>query len=209
MGRGTELAGVDVIDGGLGARGLVTPRLMLRWIAPGDAAALSEYGAELLVRQKTETIPYPYDEATARDWIVQSEALRRAGMAYQFAVTEGVSGAFVGVAALSMVEGRVAVAELGYWLGRTFWGQGYGREAVGALVAFGRDILRLGSIKAVVHTENTASVSILRGQWFGETGFEVLDVPERGGARLMRRFSLDFVAMGDLHGIAAPNRQVA
>lgn len=192
---GSRLGCADIIDGGLGARRLVTPRLMLRWIVPGDAAALAEYGSEPLIRQKTETIPYPYDEAMARDWITQSEVLRRNGEAYRFAVIDGVTGAFVGVAALALVQENEGTAELGYWLGRPFWDRGYGREAVAALTAFGRDILKLCAIEALVYAENTASVSVLRGQGFAETEFEVHDVPERGGARLMRRFSLDFAAV--------------
>lgn len=183
---------VDIINGGLGTRQLVTPRLRLRWIGPQDVAALAEYGCEPLIRQKTETIPYPYDETMAGNWIAEADVLRRTGKAFRFAVTEGATAAFVGVSALALVPDRGGVAELGYWLGRPFWDKGYGREAVAALVAFGRDILKLHMIEAIVYAENTASVAVLRGQGFSEAAFEVRDVPQRGGARLVRRFCRDF-----------------
>jgi len=203
------LTSAGIINGGLGTRCLVTPRLRLRWIAPDDANELAKYGSEPLIRQKTETIPYPYDEAIARDWIVEADVLRRKGEAYRFAVTDAVTGAFVGVSALAMVAERDGVAELGYWLGRPFWDRGYGREAVAALVAFGCDILKLRSIEAIVYAENTASVSVLRGQGFAEAEFEVRDVPERGGARLVRRFSLDFASVDTEVAILTVNNRVA
>jgi 8-oxo-dGTP diphosphatase len=183
------LIGNSLIGGGLGSRGLFTPRLTLRWIAPCDAEQLSAFGGDPLVQQKTETIPHPYDVPAAHQWIDEAESMRTSGTAYRFAIEEKQNGGFVGVAALMML--KVGVAELGYWLGRPHWGQGFGREAVAATVAFGEDILRLHALQAVVYAENTASVAVLRGQGFHEVTYETIDVPERGGARLVRRFERD------------------
>jgi len=184
------LTRANIINGGLGSRRLATARLALRWIEPDDARALAQYGGDALIRQKTETIPEPYDEATARTWIAQSQSMRLKGSAFRFTVTDRVSGDFIGVCALAMIEGEEGVAELGYWLGRPFWDQGYGREAVTALIAFGRDVLRLKTIQAIVYAENTASVAVLGRLNFTESEYELIDVPERGGKRLVRRFTL-------------------
>lgn len=178
-----------LLGGGLGARSLFTPRLTLRWIASSDAERLSAFAGDPLLLQKTETIPYPYDVPAAHEWIDEAEGLRERGSAYRFAIEERSASAFVGVSALMMLD--QGVAELGYWLGRDFWGQGYGREAVAATVAFGADILKLQSIQAVVYSENTASVAVLRGLGFEEHAFETINVPERGGSRLVRRFVSD------------------
>jgi len=179
----------DLIAGGLGARSLFTPRLSLRWVAQSDAEQLSAFGGDPLVLQKTETIPYPYDVPAAHQWIDEAQDLRARGIAYRFSIEEKASGRFVGVAALMMLtEGT---AELGYWLGRPYWGQGFGRETVAATVAFGKDILRLRALQAVAYAENTASVAVLRGQGFTEVTYETIDVPERGGLRLVRRFVHD------------------
>ncbi len=184
-----SLRGGGLIAGGLGSRSLFTPRLTLRWIAQSDAEKLSAFGGDPLVQQKTETIPFPYDVPAAHQWIDEAEDLRARGVAYRFAIEEKASGCFVGVAALMMLKKETA--ELGYWLGRPYWGQGFGREAVTATVAFGKDILRLQRLQAVVYAENTASVAVLRGQGFSEATYETIDVPERGGARLVRRFERD------------------
>ncbi len=181
--------GSHLLGGGLGSRSLFTPRLTLRWIAQGDAERLSAFAADPLLLQKTETIPYPYDVPAAHQWIDESLDLRASGKAYRFAVEERAENRFVGVSALTMLDQNSA--ELGYWLGREHWGRGYGREAVAAVIAFGKDILKLRTIHAVVYSENTASVAVLRGHGFEEQAFETIDVPERGGARLVRRFVSD------------------
>ncbi|MCE7999330.1 MAG: GNAT family N-acetyltransferase [Rhodobiaceae bacterium] len=183
------VTGSGLPGGGLGARSLYTPRLSLRWIATSDAEQLSVFAGDPLLRQKTETIPHPYDVPAAHEWIDEAQNLRERGQAYRFAIEERSDQQFVGVSALMMLE--QGVAELGYWLGRDFWGQGFGREAVAATVAFGEDMLKLRSIQAVVYSENTASVSVLRGLGFEEHAFETINVPDRGGARLVRRFVAD------------------
>ncbi len=184
-----SLQGNNLLNGGLGARALFTPRLTLRWIGSSDAEALSGFAGDPLLRQKTETIPYPFDVPAAHQWIDEAGDLRSRGVAYRFAVEERATQKFVGVSALMMLAG--ARAELGYWLGPPFWGKGYGREAVAATVAFGADILKLRSVEAVVYSENTASVAVLRALGFEEHAYETINVPERGGARLIRRFVSD------------------
>lgn len=184
-----RVSSLSLLGGGLGPRSLFTQRLTLRWIATSDAEQLSAFAGDSLLRQKTETIPYPYDVPAAHEWIEEARSLRERGLAYRFAVEERSDQQFVGVSALMMLD--QGVAELGYWLGRDFWGQGFGREAVAATVAFGKDILKLRSIQAVVYSENTASVSVLRGLGFEEHAFETINVPDRGGARLVRRFVSD------------------
>ncbi len=196
-----------LLGGGLGARALFTPRLTLRWVGPTDAEALSAYAGDPVLLQKTETIPYPYDAPAARRWIDEADRLRAGGAGFRFAIEDRVAQTFVGVSALTMLGGESA--ELGYWLGREFWGQGFGREAVTATVAFGVDILKLKSIQAVVYSENTASVAVLRGLGFEEKGMETIDVPDRGGARLVRRFVSDLTKIEEPSNVVPLSNRVA
>jgi Acetyltransferase (GNAT) domain len=67
--------------------------------------------------------------------------------------------------------------EIVYALKRTAWGQGLGRELVGALVAYGFNTLRLTQIYATVAMQNTASLAVL-----ARLGFRHLrDINEEGG----------------------------
>jgi RimJ/RimL family protein N-acetyltransferase len=52
-------------------------------------------------------------------------------------------------------------AELGYWIGKPFWGRGYATEAARALVQYGFDTLGLHRIYARHLTRNPASGRVL------------------------------------------------
>lgn len=180
------MSGAQIIDGGIGGRGIYAPRLLLRWLAPEDADALTQFAGDPEIRRRTETIPHPYDFVAAQSWIEEGRGLRLADAAYRFAIIERRRNEFIGVSALT--RSSEGAAELGYWLGRPFWDRGYGREAVTATLAYGQDILGLTSVTAEVYSENTASVAVLRGHGFQQLGFETSHVPERGGQRLIARF---------------------
>ncbi|MNO23039.1 putative ribosomal N-acetyltransferase YdaF [compost metagenome] len=53
-------------------------------------------------------------------------------------------------------------AELGYWVGRPFWGQGYATEAAQKIVKFGFEGLRLDHIFAAAMTKNPASYKVMQ-----------------------------------------------
>ncbi|MCX6377364.1 MAG: GNAT family protein, partial [Armatimonadetes bacterium] len=52
-------------------------------------------------------------------------------------------------------------AEIGYWLGKPYWGQGYLSEAVAGMLEFGVMDLGLGSIHAYCFIRNPASLRVL------------------------------------------------
>jgi RimJ/RimL family protein N-acetyltransferase len=75
------------------------------------------------------------------------------------------TGAVIGHAGLQRLDGTDDV-ELGYYLGRPAWGQGYATEAARVCVAYGFETVGLRRIVAVVRTENDASRNVL-----GKLGF--------------------------------------
>lgn len=76
-------------------------------------------------------------------------------------VEVAATGAVIGHAGLQRLDGTDDV-ELGYYLGRAAWGQGYATEAARATLAYGFEKAGLQRIVAVVRTENDASRSVLR-----------------------------------------------
>ncbi|WP_342562146.1 GNAT family N-acetyltransferase [Paenibacillus sp. FSL R7-0345] len=56
-------------------------------------------------------------------WIDRHEADFGAGLLYEFAVTDKVSGVLYGAIALSRNE-KFNNGELAYWIGEEFWGNG-------------------------------------------------------------------------------------
>ena len=56
--------------------------------------------------------------------------------------------------------------ELGYWLGKKYWGKGFATEAVGRLLELGFDELNLNEIYAAYKVGNEASKKVLEKSGF-------------------------------------------
>ena len=65
---------------------------------------------------------------------------------------------FLGSCGLHLKDGRF---ELGYWLGKPFWGQGYATEAAKKLVSFAFHDLKATSLWAGWYHDNPASGRVL------------------------------------------------
>jgi RimJ/RimL family protein N-acetyltransferase len=61
-------------------------------------------------------------------------------------------------------------AEIGYVLGKPYWGQGFAHEGVGALLAFAFGDLSLRRLEAEVDPRNVASAKVLNRLGFVQEG---------------------------------------
>ena len=52
-------------------------------------------------------------------------------------------------------------AELGYWVGKPFWGQGYATEASKAMLKYGFEVMKLNKIHASHMMQNPASGRVM------------------------------------------------
>ena len=111
---------------------LVTTRTTLRRLRPEDAPALARLVDDPDVARMTTSIPHPFPPGAADAFI---DRMRNAD-----AAREGVFAVETEGAALSGVLGfhpnDTGVAEIGYWLGRPYWGRGLMTEAVSAALAW-------------------------------------------------------------------------
>ena len=93
-----------------------------------------------------------------RRWIARAESEQRERGYGMWIVTERESGAFVGEVGLTeQVFAGTRDVEVGYQLRPEFWGRGYATEAARASLAFGRDVVGLERIVALIDPRNTAS----------------------------------------------------
>ena len=105
-----------------------TPRLRLRAARKSDAGRVATLLNDLEVARMKTSVPHPYSLEDAQAYLGRGEAGENLAM---FAIDHPDAG-LVGVVGLEREGGS---AELGYWLGRPFWGQGFATEAAkGALV---------------------------------------------------------------------------
>lgn len=142
---------------------LLSERLLLRPFERTDAPAAHEVYRDELVMRWVGTGPVTRPEQTAAMLSGYIEHQRRYGFSF-WAVIEQDSGRLLGDAGLYMRGDRV---ELGYTLGRDYWGQGYGTEAARACVEAAFEDLRLGELEALVRPENHASAAVLTKLGFG------------------------------------------
>jgi 8-oxo-dGTP diphosphatase len=168
---------------GLSALPIRTERLLLRPLRPDDAAAAEPLVAEREVVETTLTIPHPYPVGGAADWVRSSTASMADGRALTLAVVPHGGAGLIGVVAIDRRE--EAEGELGYWLGRPYWGQGYMTEAVGALIAHGFAWMALRSVMAAVMPHNVRSLRVLEKNGLVPAGEETRPAPARGGAVAM------------------------
>jgi len=163
---------------------LETPRLTLRPLQADDAAAVAKLAGDIGVARMTSLIPHPFPRSAAERFIDHVGASDFARQVV-FAV-DGEDGDLVGVVGLDMKNGPAP--ELGFWLGRSYWGRGYATEAVTATLDWVKDEWGRRYVVAGHFADNPAAAEVLIKAGFLYTG-EVLPVPSRarGGAEAPSR----------------------
>ncbi len=140
---------------------LHTTRLVLGAFTPADAADLQQLAGDRKIADTTVSIPHPYDLDHALAWIGQQRRELVRGRAANFAIRLPGSR-LIGCAGLRDIDREHWQAELGFWIGREWWGQGYAREAASAVLRFGFEQLGLNRICAHHMARNPAAGQVLR-----------------------------------------------
>jgi ribosomal-protein-alanine N-acetyltransferase len=140
---------------------LTTERLLLRPFQMDDAAAVQHLAGGWEVADTTLRIPHPYPDGAAEAWIAPHAYGFASGRLAVYAVTDREGDRLMGAIGLE-IQPEHALAELGYWLGVSFWGRGYATEAACALLRFGFGTLRLNRIQGRHFVRNPASGHVLR-----------------------------------------------
>lgn len=140
---------------------LNTERLVLRPFRPGDADRVTELAGEREIALNTLNIPHPYARHHAEEWIASHAGQMERRESVTYAITMRLGGSLIGAAGL-ILDPPNEVAELGYWVGRPYWGNGYAAEAARALVGWGFAALGLHRVHASHFPRNPASGAVLR-----------------------------------------------
>ena len=114
---------------------LPTNRLILRPFSLSDAARVQLLAGDRRVSVMTVNIPYPYADGLAEPWISSHAASYQQGDAIIYAITLAHNDELIGT--VSLTQRTSTNANLGYWIGVPYWGQGYCTEAAAALLEFG------------------------------------------------------------------------
>ena len=138
---------------------LKTSHLVLVSFKANDAAEVARLAGDRRVVEMTASIPYPYPESLAVDWIRSHEQQRENGN-YIFAIRSNENDKLMGCVNLA-INKKHDSGHIGYWMGYEFWNQGYCSEAVKEILRFGFEDKKLNKVWAPHLTVNVASGRVM------------------------------------------------
>ena len=141
---------------------ITTERLILLAPGSGFASGIAALAGEFEIADTTLRIPHPYTLQDAEAWIRQCRNLFRSGRAIQWLLCLHKDQTLIGAIGLSDIDRIHRHAELGYWIGKPWWNQGYATEACRALLHYTFEELRLHRVYAHHFTRNPASGKVLQ-----------------------------------------------
>lgn len=152
-----------------------TRRLVLRPLRDGDAAAIFASFNDWDVVRFLSSPPWPYARADAESFVrLMLDPAADAEIAFAVTLNNRLIGS-VGVRerpASHLQEG--AGPNIGYWLGRKYWGHGYMTEAVRALIGHVFALSRAEAIYSGAFADNLASLRVQEKVGFIHAGNTVL-----------------------------------
>ncbi|MEO1659766.1 MAG: GNAT family N-acetyltransferase [Pseudomonadota bacterium] len=146
---------------------LRTRRLLLRPPLPDDAAQIAERIGVKEVAWNLGRAPYPYKKSDADDWIERVPQGWVDDTAYVLLITHEMDGV-IGCVGLDLKP--MDVWEIGYWLGKPWWGRGYVTEATAAVMDWAETAMELRQFASGHFTDNPASGKVLKKLGFVPVG---------------------------------------
>lgn len=148
---------------------LTTPRLHLRPLTEADVPALFAIFSDPEV-MRYWSFPALTDLAQAQDMLQRIQASYQAGAAVRLGIERRTDGVLLGTCALFSFHEVSRRAEIGYALGRPYWGAGYMHEALTALIGYAFTTLDLHRLEADIDPRNTGSARTLERLGFQKEG---------------------------------------
>jgi RimJ/RimL family protein N-acetyltransferase len=132
----------------------------MRPFEPSDAADVQRLAGDRAIADTTLSIPHPYEDGMAEQWISSQQMLLHVGELANFAVTLRSTAELIGAIGL-VINRRFDRAELGYWIGCPYWNRGYCTEAGHAVLQYGFSKLGLNRIHSSHFRRNPASGRVM------------------------------------------------
>lgn len=140
---------------------LETGRLVLRPFTTADAAEVRRLAGDRAIADTTLNIPHPYEAGMAEAWIGTHQDTFDREQGVTLAITRKPDGVLVGaIGLMGLVKGHQA--ELGYWIGKPYWSEGYCTEAARVLLRYAFTDLALVRVHATHLTRNPASGRVMQ-----------------------------------------------
>lgn len=147
-----------------------TKRLLLRFFSLLDAERVRELAGDKAIADTTTNIPHPYEKGMAGEWISTHRIKFESGESVHFAIILKSTQKLIGAIGLIIDKGFNR-GELGYWIGKEYWNQGYCTEAARAVLEYGFSQLFLHKITSSHFARNPSSGKVMSKIGMGKEGF--------------------------------------
>ena len=138
-------------------------KVVLREWKKSDSTALAKIANNKKIWDNVRNrLPYPYTEQDAKEWLA---LVKKQKIVTTFCIE--ADGELAGSIGFTLKEDVYRKsAEIGYFIGENFWGQGIATEAIRQLVGYIEENFDLVRIYAEVFEHNKASMKVLEKNGF-------------------------------------------
>jgi RimJ/RimL family protein N-acetyltransferase len=179
---------------------LETERLTLRTPTLADTKAIAALANDRRIAENTKRLPHPYSVEHAAAFL---RALTDERHETVFMIEN--TGKPIGTVGVDWRDPEAP--ELGYWLGVTHWGQGFGTEAARAVIDFTFEEFAIKQLLAGARVANPASRNILEKCGFQWARVELHRFEALGSSTPVDRFRLSRGVWSSLKRWSAPIRR--
>ena len=142
------------------ARILEAETIRMRPLERRDAPPILALASAAEIAENT-FVPHPYPPEAALEFIDKTRERWRYDEGFTFAIIDKSADKFVGAMGIHPEE-KHHTAEVGYWIGKPFWGRGLATAALRLIIQFGFEQLELNRIQAGHFRQNTASGRVMQ-----------------------------------------------
>lgn len=150
----------------------IDERIELTDFQAGDKSNLLLYLNDSELYRNTLSIPNPYMEADADNWLALTKDLKeKQGMMVNWAIRHSEAGLIGGIGCFLKTGADGHRDEIGYWLAEPFRGQGIMSRVIAQYTDYLFASRPLERLEAWVYVHNPASVKALENAGFQREGF--------------------------------------
>ena len=134
-----------------------TERLLIKIPEINDKSELIQLINDKDVIKWLSEIPFPYTLNHAEEFIERSQERALKQESYNFMIFQDKKM----IGGIGLTEFNNQSCQVGYWLGKQYWGNGFATEALKSILNFGFDELNLEKIYAAYKIGNEGSIRVL------------------------------------------------
>jgi ribosomal-protein-alanine N-acetyltransferase len=150
---------------------LETPRLRLRLVRGSDAEDIFRVLSNPTAMKYYGTLPHKDLDYTQRQYIDVMMSRFKFRDAVSFVVTFKEDDKYIGHVNAMQFDRVFKFAEIAYIIDQEYWGKGIGTEAVGKVVEFLIEKMKIHKIRAAFFAKNVASKRVLEKVGFKQEGY--------------------------------------